>query len=222
MSLFDSLHVYDDTDPKSAALNMAVDEALLEAATFPSLRFYCWRWPSVSFGYFGRFTEVESYQPQRDVARRWTGGGIVFHGADLTYSIVVPANDSLFVHSSTEIYAALHERIRKVLRANRIDASLTSDAAPEISDACFANPVRADVVVGEQKVAGAAQRRTRRGILHQGSIQLDELPESFPSQFAEALCDSWKPMKPPTATLIRAAQLADEKYGTAGWLRRRM
>ena len=52
--MLDALHVYDDLDPKAAALNMAVDEALLETAGAPILRFYRWRRPSLSFGYFGR------------------------------------------------------------------------------------------------------------------------------------------------------------------------
>jgi hypothetical protein len=40
---------------------------------------------------------------------------------------------------------------------------------------CFANPVRADVMTDGRKIAGAAQRRTRRGLLQQRSIQGIEL-----------------------------------------------
>src|ERR1700756_33010 len=78
--LFSSLDVHDDHTPHSAAMNMAIDEALLEYATIPLIRFYRWRSSALSFGYFGRFTDIARYQCERDLVRRWTGGGIVFHG----------------------------------------------------------------------------------------------------------------------------------------------
>ncbi|MFN2475807.1 MAG: octanoyltransferase, partial [Chthoniobacterales bacterium] len=88
------LHVYHDADARSAAMNMAVDEALLEFAREPSLRFYGWRQASLSFGYFGSFKSVAGHQPHREIVRRWTGGGTVFHGGDLTYSLILPAGDA--------------------------------------------------------------------------------------------------------------------------------
>ncbi len=69
-------------------MNMAIDEALLEYATVPAIRFYRWHFPALSFGYFGKFRDVVDYVSARDLVRRWTGGGMVFHGEDLTYSIV--------------------------------------------------------------------------------------------------------------------------------------
>ncbi len=96
MSIFAALDVYHDIAPRSAAMNMAIDEALLESARVPSVRFYRWQSPALSFGYFGRFADVADYADERDLVRRWTGGGIVFHGEDLTYSIVIPANDPVF------------------------------------------------------------------------------------------------------------------------------
>ena len=81
----------------SAAMNMAIDEALLESATVPSVRFYGWHSPALSFGYFGRFSDVAIYASERDLVRRWTGGGIVFHGDDITYSIALPSSDPAFL-----------------------------------------------------------------------------------------------------------------------------
>src|SRR5207245_6475497 len=100
LCLFSSLHVYHDNCAHSGAMNMALDEALLEHATAPSIRFYRWQSPALSFGYFGKFTDVDAYAPAHDLVRRWTGGGIVFHGDDLTYSIVIPVRDSVFAESS--------------------------------------------------------------------------------------------------------------------------
>src|SRR6266404_6687976 len=120
--MLDELHVYDDLEPKPAALNMAVDEALLAEAPAPLLRFYRWDQPSLSFGYFGRYADVADQADCREIVRRWTGGGIVPHGDDLTYSVIVPSSHPFFAQSSLEIYAALHEAIRDALAANGVSA----------------------------------------------------------------------------------------------------
>src|SRR5437016_462377 len=106
--LFSTVNVYRDIDSRSAAMNMAIDEALLEIATEPTIRFYCWDHPALSFGYFGKFADVASFVSERDIVRRWTGGGIVLHGEDLTYSIVIPASDRAFNESSISIYEKVH------------------------------------------------------------------------------------------------------------------
>src|ERR1700704_3179261 len=137
--MLDALHVYDDCEPRSAALNMAVDEALLAAAPTPILRFYRWRQPSLSFGYFGLYAEVASQSKERDIVRRWTGGGIVPHGDDLTYSVIIPKAHPFFARSSLEIYAALHDAIRRALEANQIEATLLDQTASKVSEDCFAN-----------------------------------------------------------------------------------
>ena len=92
-------------------MNMAIDEALLETAVYPTIRFYRWRSPALSFGYFGKFSDVAVYTAERDLVRRWTGGGIVFHGDDLTYSIVIPAKDPVFDESSIAIYEKIHRSL---------------------------------------------------------------------------------------------------------------
>src|SRR5207237_8574492 len=116
--LLASLHVYHDDGGHSGAMSMALDEALLEHATVPSIRFYQWNSPALSFGYFGKFADVAAHAPVRDLVRRWTGGGIVFHGDDLTYSIVIPANDPAFREPSMLIYEKIHCALRSALLAN--------------------------------------------------------------------------------------------------------
>jgi lipoyl(octanoyl) transferase len=219
--MLDELHVYDDLEPRAAALNMAVDEALLESAKAPVLRFYRWRGPSLSFGYFGNYAEVANQSSQREIVRRWTGGGIVPHGTDLTYSVIIPATDPFFAHSSLEIYAKLHESIRQALEANGVEASLAAAATPKVSDACFANAVRADVMSGGRKIAGAAHRRTRAGLLHQGSIQCRELPSRFRNDLARILCPRFERKTASAEMLERAKRIAEAKYSTVEWLTRR-
>ena len=195
MSIFAALNVYHDVTPRSAAMNMAIDEALLESAAAPSIRFYRWESHALSFGYFGRFADVADKASERDLVRRWTGGGIVFHGEDLTYSVVIPANDPVFAEPPMSIYQNVHYALRKALVANgeRAELALVAgivDAGTAIADRdynCFANAVRADVTIDGRKVAGAAQRRTRAGLLQQGSVQYVDLGNGLAERFAQAL-----------------------------------
>jgi lipoyl(octanoyl) transferase len=218
--LFERLLVHDDGVRSGAALNMAIDESLFELATTPTLRFYLWPGPALSFGYFGKFADVAKEAERRDVVRRWTGGGIVLHGEDLTYSLITPAADPASALGPATTYAALHRAICDTLREESLEAELVLTDAPKVSDACFANPVRNDVVLAGRKIAGAAQRRTRRGFLHQGSIQIPNLPASFRARFASRLASQIEWTDIPTATNERAAQLVAEKYGSAEWLGR--
>lgn len=216
--LFERLWVYNDDAGADAATNMALDEALLESSAEPALRFYGWARPALSFGYFGKFNEVEN--DPRELVRRWTGGGSVPHGADLTYALVTPATNPTSLRGPVAIYAALHAAIRDALRGEGFEAELASAAAPRISDACFANPVRDDLMLGDRKIAGAAQRRTRAGFLQQGSIQVPNLPPAFRVRFAAALAPIIETRQIPPSIRTRAAELAAQKYGTDGWLRR--
>jgi lipoate-protein ligase A len=229
--LFDSLIVYHDESSRTAAINMAADEALLESAIAPTIRFYGWDHPALSFGYFGRYADVA--QHKRDLVRRWTGGGIVFHGEDLTYSIVVPAGDSAFLESSMSIYEKVHQALSDALTASGQHAVLAAiddrggrGAATRASSIdgvynCFANPVRADVLLNERKIAGAAQRRTRRGLLHQGSIQNVVLGNGLTEWFAQALSKKTERREINKEVLARAEEIAKDKYGSDSWLRKR-
>src|SRR5437868_12397824 len=170
--LFLSLIVYRDVGSRSAALNMAMDEALLEIATEPTIRFYRWDHPALSFGYFGKFSEIANHETERDIVRRWTGGGIVFHGDDLTYSLIVPPSDPASSESSRSIYQQTHQAMLGALLD--IGTELAVESTRNTKDStfntqCFAAPVRADLMLNGKKIAGAAQRRTRRGLLQQGS-----------------------------------------------------
>jgi len=218
--LFERLIVYDDHSRSDAPTNMAIDEALLELSDEPALRFYGWQRPSFSFGYFGKFVDVAGESEKRELVRRWTGGGSVPHGDDLTYSLISPSAHSAFRLGPVAVYAELHRAIRDALADEGFSAQLAPAAAPKISDACFANPVRDDVLLGERKIAGAAQRRTRRGLLQQGSIQLPNLPASFCHRFTRALAAEIERREIPGHVFRRAEVLAAEKYATDGWLRR--
>ena len=232
--VFTTLEVYHDATPRPAAMNMAIDEALLGTVTIPSIRFYRWQSPALSFGYFGKFADVAKYATERDLVRRWTGGGIVFHGDDLTYSIVIPASDPAFRESSTSIYEKIHcalcdaltepghrATVAGVDNPGLLRAAVMGASITEAGYNCFANPVRADVMMNGRKIAGAAQRRTRRGLLQQGSIQGVTLAFDLAQRFARALSASSSEFEINEQILERAQEVAGQKYGADWWLRKR-
>ena len=221
--LFGTLEIYTDDAPRSAAMNMAIDEALFESATAPSIRFYCWESPALSFGYFGRFADVADKASECDLVRRWTGGGTVFHGEDMTYSIVIPASETAFNELSMSIYKKIHHALCDALNvfAKRAELSDAATITDRRYNDCFANPVQADVMIDGRKVAGAAQRRTRGGLLQQGSVQYVDLGNGLTDRFVQALSTNWSERKIGDEVLNRAWELARQKYGSDAWLWRR-
>jgi lipoate-protein ligase A len=241
--LFAQIDILHDVVARSAAMNMSIDEALLESANIPTIRFYRWHSPALSFGYFGKFSDVAIHAAERDLVRRWTGGGIVFHGHDLTYSVVIPAGNPAFDKSSNALYEKIHHALADALAADGQLARLATVAAlcerqksrkgdlqlaqrrsrdrRSLDNDCFARPVRADVMVDGRKIAGAAQRRTRRGLLQQGSIQGFHVKASLAQNFAQALSANCSEFVVNEQILQRAEELAQQKYGTESWLRMR-
>jgi lipoate-protein ligase A len=200
---------------------MAIDEVLLGTARSTTLRFYRWNAPSASFGYFVKFADAREIAQHRATVRRWTGGGVVPHGEDLTYSIMIASTDNVFASSAKMIYQRVHLAVSQALRKIGIEAAIIETWSPKISEACFANPVVSDVIENGRKIAGAAQRRTRNGLLHQGSIQSANLDERFRTAFAALLSTHITPGTIEAVVLDAAEELAAEKYATALWLHRR-
>jgi len=219
--LFDELIVIDDPTPRPGPLNMAIDEVLLSGGRSAILRFYRWNKPAISFGYFVTFTEACAVAGDRVMVRRWTGGGIVPHGEDLTYSIMIGSNDKTFSLPSKIVYQRVHAALSSALREFGIPAVLTEANEPKLSEACFANPVASDVMENGRKIAGAAQRKTRSGLLHQGSIQRENLNEKFRSIFGKFLAKSLIVSNIGIDVMRAAQELAATKYRTTEWLRRR-
>lgn len=210
------ISLFDDVAPHAAALNMAIDEALLGVVPGPLLRIYRWARPAVSFGYFERWAPVRAAHAGRDAVRRWTGGGVVLHGEDFTYSLLVPRFCAAAALSPAGSYCLIHRALCSALADAGIPAEPASFSGGKISRECFENPVLYDVLVQGKKVAGAAQRRTRLGLIHQGSIQNLELPSGFGSAFANQLAGV---VRPGTFDVsIAAEKLAAERYGTRAWL----
>jgi lipoate-protein ligase A len=217
--IFEELLQVLDPEPHGGAFNMALDEVLLSASTQPLLRVYGWARPAASFGYFGRIADVRRLHPERELVRRWTGGGVVPHGADLTYTLIVPRTVPFASCAAGESYRRIHEAVMDAIRTKSGVLKLAAGRAKH-SDECFANPAAYDVMAGEQKIAGAAQRRTRHGLLHQGSIQQVGLQEEFGRIFAARLAARSSSRRVSIAEIIQGEQVAREKYASRAWLER--
>lgn len=215
--LFQTLALWPDKTPRGGPAQMACDEALLQVADLPVLRIFRWESPWISIGYFVPFAEAQSLRPELPVCRRWTGGGIVIHDGDLTFSLVIPSREPLASLRPVESYRKIHETIVRVMTACGTEASLADGRSPSDGQ-CFAAPVIHDVVADGRKIAGGAQRRTRRGLLHQGSIQNAELGTDFTRKLGEAFAEEIIEWTPPHTMEEITRIFIQEKYGAPEFL----
>jgi lipoate-protein ligase A len=196
---------------------MALDEALLEAARVPVLRIYRWDGPAVSFGYSQSLAEVEQAWPGLPLVRRWTGGGMVEHGSDWTFALIVPAGEPFAGVRPSESYRKIHAAVAEALGGVAfLKGEKDPDAAP--GGACFQRPVRDDVMeLGGKKICGGAQRRTRVGFLHQGSVQHCAWPPDLAARLAGLMAARVEDYVVEESLLARTQVLASEKYGSRSW-----
>jgi lipoyl(octanoyl) transferase len=168
-----------NSGPCPPAFNMALDEALLEAAARlgqPVLRFYGWTEPAATFGYFQKCAEVERATRLRPLIRRPTGGGIVPHDADWTYSLVFPPGHEWHALKAEASYRRVHEWIQRAFVKLDVATELaptrhSSPVTRHSATGCFVGHEKHDLLWRGKKIAGAAQRRNRLGLLIQGSVQ---------------------------------------------------
>ncbi len=224
-------HLWQDS-LRSPYLNMAVDEALLETAPerkIPLVRTYGWNCPSVSIGYVQDYTAAP--RSGYTIVRRPTGGGVVFHDRDLTYTAVIPPEHQICKLDRMESYHVFHRAVLRALANFGLSGKLAPDESGPVDRAtmqCFTTPTRYDVIAAGQKFAGAAQRRTRNGILHQGSISL-EASNGDSEALTKALIDAIKQeftilfddFTPSEILMRRASELEKDKYSLESWNRHR-
>lgn len=182
-----------DTGHRSAAENMAIDEAIMQAhslgAVPPTLRFYGWQPAAVSIGYFQSMTGEIDLDAVRaggfGYVRRPTGGRMIFHHLELTYSVTI---------AEASLPGGVEETYRELSRG-LLEGLRILGGAPELSGgeqdprranpggfhtACFDTPSAYELTIDGRKVAGSAQTRRDGVILQHGSILLDlDLPVLF-------------------------------------------
>lgn len=170
-----------DSGEASPEYNMALDEALLDfsfKSKIPALRFYKWKPPTLSIGYFQKAYDSVNFKELENrgfgFIRRPTGGRAVLHDKEITYSITIPSGHKLLDLSIIDSYDLLCKPMVKALNSLGIAASLSSTTDNEISSpSCFAAPTFKDIKVNGKKLIGSAQMRDKRGLLQHGSILVD-------------------------------------------------
>lgn len=218
------------TGARSAAENMAVDDLLLESITqigAPVLRFYSWAEPAASFGYSQAYHEIAQLTPLRPLVRRPTGGGLVPHDADWTYSLIFPPAAPWYSLKAVESYERVHAWIRAGFERIGVATELSPASRHEGPRQCFVGAEQFDLLWRDQKIAGAAQRRNRHGLLIQGSIQPPAGVQR--SDWERALCEvaqehwriAWKPYSPAAELEAAIQQRAREKFGAKEFTHRR-
>ncbi len=213
------------------AWNMALDEAMLCQANVlarPMLRFYGWLEPAATFGYFQRYADLAELTPLRPLLRRPTGGGLVPHDRDWTYSLAFPVTHPWYRLAATESYRRVHEWIRRSFARLGLQTSLAAEKVVTAPGKCFAGAERHDLLLAGAKIAGAAQRRNRLGLLIQGSVQppqswseRQEWQESMCLTATEAWGVSWERGEVPNSHRELAASLTQQKYTPAAYHRQR-
>jgi len=207
--------------PGDAAHNMALDEALLSAAQRlgrPVWRSYGWRQPAATLGYFQRHAEIATLTPLRPLVRRPTGGGLVPHDRDWTYSVVVPPGHAWYALRAEESYRRVHVWLRDAFARLGVPTELAGCCDTTGHGQCFVGAEKHDLLHCGRKIAGAAQRRNRQGLLIQGSVQpppgpnRDAWEEAMRAVATEQWKAAWAELNLDPELTAEAARLTAEKY----------
>lgn len=213
---------------------MALDECIVRARPHEvTLRFYSWtHGPAVTFGYAQFIREVrrtlQTGGYPGPCARRPTGGGMVFHGKDLTFSVVFPSQER-----PSEIYKNFHRQVfielQRLGEKGRVFNASTPAAAyrPSVNhtaSACFTNPVENDLLSESgHKILGGALRRFGNTVLYQGSLQVPQARENpaYKKAVIEGLRSylavDLRPQRAEKIWLDQAAALRQHQYIQPAW-----
>ncbi|MCP5534696.1 MAG: hypothetical protein H7A51_00505 [Akkermansiaceae bacterium] len=225
MPVLDTLIYWRDKHARTGFENMAVDQLLLERlGDHPVLRVYHWSEPTVSFGYFLALKDAQSAFPSSGscpltYVRRWTGGGIVDHRIDVTYTLAIPRGHALSAARGAESYRVIHQALESTLKQLHEPVRLTAVDGGDGGLACFTNPVAYDLINHQgEKIAGAGQRRTRYGLLHQGSLITQVEPDALGRGLAQCLARQTDDFLPDPSFDEDTKVLASERYASDAWL----
>ena len=169
----------------SPAENMAIDEAIMQAViagkSLPTIRFYDWNPSTASCGYNQSaekevdFRALEKYG--YGFVRRPTGGRLVLHDQEVTYSVIAPI-DGRFSGSITNAYSIISLALAEGLKEMGIEVelergNLTSAHQREEANPCFTSSSKFELKCNRKKIVGSAQVRKDNILLQHGSILLN-------------------------------------------------
>jgi len=228
--------------------NMAADEVMLEAAAagIASFRFYTWRVPTLSLGYFQpeavRHTDFRLQT--LPYVRRPSGGATLVHDQELTYALALPA-DARWQPRGQSWICRMHTIIAAALSAIDITAKpVTFGKAKKFGDTlCFLHHTAGDLIVEGHKIVGSAQRKQRGALLQHGAILLAQSASTPNLPGIHELCvrtiiasdlscniladlereTAWKFSREEWTDneIARIAELVQQKYAQDWWNRKR-
>ncbi|MCG8527351.1 MAG: hypothetical protein MI748_13280 [Opitutales bacterium] len=220
-----------------AVQNMAIDRGLLDFVGLGKnvcFRPYGWSEPSFTFGYTQRLREVQNTVSEgvSSLCRRPTGGGVVDHRNDWTYALAISINFEVSSFRPETFYRWLHSLIAEEVETQGIGTHLCEEdvKVAEGADVCFRDPSPGDVICSstEKKIAGAALKRTKLGILVQGSILRETVPSldfnTFESGFVSRILHSISDLeKIEKLEAVKESfwRAYEKQYADLSWNRRR-
>lgn len=171
-----------ESEPRSGAANMAVDQAIALACAAgespPTLRFYRWQPPAISLGRHQPFADIDLAAADAhgyEIVRRSTGGRAILHTDELTYSVAAPAHEPRVTGGVMDSYLRLSNALVAGLQQLGVQADKapgTSRTTPDVSAACFEVPSAYEITAGGRKLIGSAQSRRAKYVLQHGSLPL--------------------------------------------------
>ena len=201
---------------------MAADFMLLQR--YPEehdirFRHYGWHRPAFTFGYSQKVEFVRAQLPRDErveLCRRPTGGGVVDHRNDWTFALVIPRGHPVYDLRAIESYRIVHRDLADALQSLGQSATLQERCEPAAEGAacapgiCFTRAELYDVIVPQtgMKIAGAAQKRNKHGLLFQGSIARSTVASSLDW---EAFRDAF------VARLSQSLAAAAQDHGWPDW-----
>jgi lipoate-protein ligase A len=173
---------------------MAVDEAILDGVikerSPETIRFFDFEPRAVTVGRLQRLDASLLDACRRsnvDLVRRLTGGRMVVHAEDFTFSFVVRASNPLFGGTIYQTYQAVSAPFLSTLRCMGIPvewrkaaifAEKGKSSTASKSSLCFDAVSRYEIVVQGRKIVGISQYRRADTILVQGTLLLGK-PEAL-------------------------------------------
>ncbi|MGA1848456.1 MAG: biotin/lipoate A/B protein ligase family protein [Thermoplasmatota archaeon] len=143
---------------------MALEEVVMEQVSEggdPVIHFWKWREKAVTIGSF-QIAEDEVYLDRArkmgvPVIRRVSGGGTMFHvpGGEFVYSLCAPPGVIM-----TDITASYRQLLGPI-----VDALIDLGLDPAM--------IENNIMIGDRKISGSAQRRMASAILHHGTLLHD-------------------------------------------------
>ncbi|MBN1522748.1 MAG: hypothetical protein JW928_09485 [Candidatus Aureabacteria bacterium] len=206
-------------------VNMALDEIFFSLANERKtifFRFYGWQTPCVSFGYFQKPEKIFSCRIPS--VRRLTGGGVVYHERDITFSLCGPMAPPF--SNASGIYQFFSQVLKKAFSEfiPMGDIELTRNQAfrKKLYD-CFESPVSGDILLKQKKIYGGALRKKGGAFLFQGTIQepsLEKASRELMAHITEKLMSLFKNCTEagfPHGIMQEAEQLARKRYLLDEW-----